>query len=354
MNELQVVHLCRGRDWRGGERQVRLLARMLADRSDLSQLIATGRTSRLAGVALSDGQRVLPLTWAQAYDPRAWLSLVRQLHRLQRRGAGLLLHAHDSHGLALGLLAATLLRLPLVATRRSMSVAGPLWRRPRRVIAISRAVEQELLESGVSRRRIVRISSAIDLAVVRRVVPTQDPREETLIAVGALTPEKGHATLIDAVELVARTHPGIRLRIFGEGTERGALEAQAGRAGLGSRVVLAGETETAAAQIAAAQLFIQPSHREALGTAVLDAMALGVPVVASDTGGLTELLDGGAGMLVPPKDPVALAAAIEMLLASQQLRTEIAAAARARVAEFDAPGMADRVVEVYRSALGDT
>ncbi|MEO8138982.1 MAG: glycosyltransferase, partial [Gemmatimonadota bacterium] len=281
MSRLQVVHLCRGRDWRGGERQVRLLARMLAGRSDLSQLIATGRTSRLAEAVLSDGQPVLLLSWSAAHDPRAWPPLVRQLRRLKRGDGELLLHAHDSHGLALGVLVATLLRLPLVATRRSVSPAGLLWRRPLRVIAISHAVEQELLQSGVSRRRIVRVASAIELAEVRRVGTSQESAGEMLIAVGALTPEKGHATLIDAVGLLARTRPGIRLRIFGEGSERGALEAQINRIGAGSRVVLAGETETAAAQIAAAQLFIQPSHREALGTAVLDAMALGVPVVAS-------------------------------------------------------------------------
>ena len=98
MSGLQVVHLCRGRDWRGGERQVRLLARMLGARSDLSQLLATGSTSRLAEAVLSDGQPVLPLIWARAYDPRACISLVRQLRRLRRRGARLMLLSSPGNG----------------------------------------------------------------------------------------------------------------------------------------------------------------------------------------------------------------------------------------------------------------
>jgi glycosyltransferase involved in cell wall biosynthesis len=115
-----------------------------------------------------------------------------------------------------------------------------------------------------------------------------------------------------------------------------------------------GEVPDPAGWIARAQLLVQPSYREALGTVVLEAMARGTPVVASRTGGLEELLDHGAGMLVAPRDSVALAAAIETLLDAPDRRAEIARAARLRVTEYDAPGMAERVVQVYRSALGDT
>lgn len=83
-------------------------------------------------------------------------------------------------------------------------------------------------------------------------------------------------------------------------------------------------------------------------------MARGIPVVASRTGGLVELLEGGAGLLVPPRDAAALAAGIEELLDAPSMRASLARAARVRVRDFDAPGMADRVVQVYRSALGDS
>lgn len=353
MNRVRVVHLCRGRDWRGGERQVRLLTRVLAPRTDLTQLIAAGRTSRLAEALLDDGRQVLQLPWAAAWDPRAWLGLVRQLRAIRRDTRPLLLHAHDSHALALGLLASRRLGLPLVATRRSVAPAGRLWRSPDRVIAISGAVERMLVECGVAQAGIVRIPSAIDVAQVRTARPGNDAGGPRVIAVGALTPEKGHATLIDALALLAPAHPEVRLLLLGQGAERAALEARSKRHGVESRVSFAGEVADPAARIAAATIFVQPSYREALGTAVLEAMALGIPVVASRTGGLPELLGDDAGLLVPPRDPAALATAIGLLLDSPALRTALAVAARGRLAEFDAPRMAERVVAVYRSALGD-
>lgn len=354
MTRVGIVHLCRGRDWRGGERQVRLLARALGRYDDLSQLIAAGRRTRLAQALREDGQQVLELPWTTAYDPRAWLAFVRHLRNLRRDGPALLLHAHDSHALTLGLLASRLLALPLVATRRSVAPAGRQWRHPAHLIAVSHAVERALIESGVRPARIATVPSAIDLGGVEQRPMADAGSESCLIAVGALTPEKGHATLVDAFARVAALRPGMRLRILGEGPERDALVARANRLGVGSRVELPGEVADPAAWIAEAKLFIQPSHREALGTAVLEAMARGVPVVASRTGGLVELLEGGAGLLVPPRDAAALAAGIAELLDAPAMHASLARAAHARVMDFDAPGMADKVVQVYRSALGDT
>ncbi len=354
MTSFAVVQLCRGRDWRGGERQVRLLARMLARRDEVSQLAAVGRGSRLAQALHEDGQRVLDLPWSVAHDPRAWLGFVRHLRKARGDGTPLVLHAHDSHALTLGLFASRVLGVPLVATRRSVAPAGRQWRQPLRVIAISRAVEHSLAASGVSQARIVRIPSAIEVAGMRQTPDAAPPAGPFLVAIGALTPEKGHATLIEAFASIARRRPGMRLLLCGEGPERGALVTRVTRLGLGSRVVLMGEVADPALWIAGAELLIQPSYREALGTAVLEAMALGIPVVASRTGGLTELLEGGAGVLVPPHDAPALAAGIEGLLAAPDERAKVARAARARVTEYDASGMTDRVVKVYRSALGDT
>jgi glycosyltransferase involved in cell wall biosynthesis len=210
------------------------------------------------------------------------------------------------------------------------------------------------LASGVAPARISVIPSAIDLATVQRATDPAPPSAAFIVAAGALTPEKGHATLIEAFARITADRPEMRLRILGEGPERRELTERAARLGIGARVDLQGEVEDLSASIAGAALFVQPSYREALGTAVLEAMARGIPVLASGTGGLTELLGGGAGRLVPPHDALALATNIEALLDHPATRADLARLARARVAEYDAPGMADRVVQVYRSALGDT
>ncbi len=350
----RVVHLSRGREWRGGERQVWLLARTLREREGLAQLVATDAGTPLAATLAGDGVPLIALPWRAAYDPRAWRKLVRHLHQIRQDGTPLLLHAHDSHALTLGLFAGTALGLPLVATRRSVAPAGWQWRRPRRVVAISDAVAQALLHSGVPAARLQVVRSGIDLSRTTQPLPATSGVAPFIVAVGALTDEKGHPTLLDAFARVADRLPTVRLRILGDGPRRQRLETLANHLGIGARVEWMGEVADPSGWIAQAQLLVQPSYREALGTVVLEAMARGTPVVASRTGGLVELLDAGAGVLVPPRDSASLAEAIESLLKAPSRREDLARNARARVAEYDAPGMAESMMQVYRSALGDT
>ena len=147
-----AVHLCRGREWRGGERQVQLLIRTLARDSGFVQQLVTARNSRLASAVGSEGPPVVGVPWRSPWDPRALLQTVSHLRRLRdRHRRDLLLHAHDSHALLIGLLAARFLGLPLVATRRSVTPPGRAWRLPDRVIAISTAVEEALRAARVAR-----------------------------------------------------------------------------------------------------------------------------------------------------------------------------------------------------------
>ena len=360
MSGVVAAHLCRGRDWRGGERQVRLLINTLTGRSELLQYLITGRDSELAK-SLSGGEaQVLGVPWSAAWEPRAFgqtlihLSRLRTLHR-----DDLVLHAHDSHALAAGVVASRLLGLPLIATRRSDPVAGRLWRRPDRVIALSGSVEEALRRGGVEGSRIVRIPSAVSLdALAQTPESHRGSRSEdgvaVIIAVGALTPEKDHATLLHALAALRVRLPSTRLVLIGDGPRRHALTALARSLAIADHVCVEGERADAAARIRGADVLVQPSRREALGTAVLEAMALGTPVVASAAGGLGELLGGGAGLLVPPGNAAAFAGAIERVLTDPAFRGAMVREARARVVLYDAPKVADRVAEVYRSALRKT
>jgi glycosyltransferase involved in cell wall biosynthesis len=358
MSRVVVAHLCRGREWRGGERQVRLLIKTLGRRQEFHQHLFTGRGSVLAK-SLADGNgSLVEIPWRAAWDPRAFgLALIglRHLHAAHPRD--LVLHAHDSHALAVGVVAARLLRMPLIATRRSDTVPGRLWRCPNRVIALSSSVEQALLDGGVALSRIVRIPSAVSLDELSRAPgQPQGARagDSVLIAVGALTPEKDHATLVRALAALRVRLPSARLVLVGDGPERDSLAALARRLSLGDAVRFAGERADAAALIRGADVLVQPSRREALGTAVLEAMALGTPVVASAVGGLAELLGDGAGLLVPPGNAVAFADAIERALTDPPLADTLTRSARARAGRYDAPEVADRVAQVYRSALQTT
>lgn len=159
------------------------------------------------------------------------------------------------------------------------------------------------------------------------VKPFTTPRADdgSILTVGRLSAEKGHADLFEAVASLKDA----RLVVVGDGPERAKLERQASRLG---RVVMTGHRADVAPFYAAATVFALPSHSEGSPNVVLEAMAAGVPVVATAVGGVPEILDNGrTGLLVPPRDPVAMAAAIRRLLTEPETRRALAAAASAEV-----------------------
>ena len=157
-----------------------------------------------------------------------------------------------------------------------------------------------------------------------------------LICVGRLHESKGHAVLLDALSQV----PGVELTIVGDGPERANIEQQVQRLGLNDRVTLTGSV--AEHQIIAlmreSDLFVAPSHAEPLGVVYMEAMAMGVATIGTDAGGVAEIIDSGRdGLLVPPRDPAALAQAIQSLIDDPARREQLAKAGRESVVKnFDA------------------
>jgi alpha-1,3-rhamnosyl/mannosyltransferase len=154
--------------------------------------------------------------------------------------------------------------------------------------------------------------------------------------------------LVAAFDMLAGDHPGLELRIAGP---RGWGEADLERAIVGAthrdRIRRMGWVEDVRALLAGAAVFVYPSRYEGFGLPPLEAMALGVPVVATSVGSLPEVL-GDAALLVPPGDPDALVAALAQVLGDDALRGRLAAAGRDRVAAYSWPAAADALVATYR------
>jgi L-malate glycosyltransferase len=347
-----IVHVASGREWRGGQRQVWLLAREL-ERLGVPQVVVTGKDSELARRLESDNVRVRPVRWRAGLDPRVLPGIMGEL---SRRPA--ILHAHDAHALTLAGLCSAVSRVPLVVTRR---VTFPIrrkyfWTRASRIIAISGAVRDALTREGIKPGRLAIVPSAVDVAVLRASVERDirtrfglPKKGQVAVSLGALTPEKDHTTLVEAAALLVRDLPDLHWVIVGEGSLRSFLEYRIGRLGLGDRVHLVGQLADPHTALAGADVFVLSSLAEGLGSSVLAAMALGIPVIASRVGGVPEVVGPRGGLLVPPGDPGAFAAAVRRVLTDAPYARSLAQVASQELGRFAPEAMAERVLEVYRS-----
>ena len=228
------------------------------------------------------------------------------------------------------------------------------------VVAVSDPLREYLVgRVGIPASKVVVIPNGVDAARFRPGVSAGELRARFGIGaaplvghVARLAPVKNQPLLVDAFARVRERVPDARLVIVGDGPERPTIEAQIRGRGLSDVVHLAGELRDVPAILREFDVFALPSRAEGTSMSVLEAMASGVPVVASAVGGTPALVDQGrCGVLVPPNDPDALAAALADLLLASERRRELARLARARIeAEYDEAAVARRYEGLYRGA----
>lgn len=268
------------------------------------------------------------------------------LASLLRRAGVTRLHSHFANsGATVGLLAAHLARMPWSMTLHGVSETDY----PAGVMLADKVRRADFVAcaSWFMRAQAMRVAAHGDwgrLHVVRcGIDPAAMPRPaETsagpvrFVCVGRLSSEKGHRGLLEAFGMVRQRIPGARLDLVGDGPLRGEVEALAGQLGISGAVIFHGalsEAETLA-QIAAADILVLPSFMEGLPLVIMEAMALGKPVIASGVAGIPELVrDGANGILVPPSHWAALGEAMAALGADPDKRRRLGVAAKAAVME---------------------
>jgi glycogen synthase len=285
-----------------------------------------------------------------------------------------LVHVHLGEDLAIlpiGVAAAKLHRLPLVLTvhmslRHTLIVAdlrsavlkalgSPIewWgeRSAEAVVAITPRLGRLLVSEGVDPQRVHVLPPGVNAALFAG--PFEDPfpliGRPRVAFVGRLAAQKGLRFLIAAV--VSLKTPGVQVLLVGDGPERSALEREIRRLGINNRVHFLGFVphERVPEILSHTDLLVLPSVYEELGTVLLEAMWMGLPVVASRTGGIPDVITNEVdGLLVPPGRPEALAVAIDRVLRSPVLTQRLGEAARERAKDYDWDTLAERVLEIYR------
>ena len=302
-------------------------------------------------------------------EVRAWdLGAVVQLIRLIRRQRPSIIHTHTSKAGFTGRLAARIARVPLVIHQPHGHIFyayyGPrmtafyirLERLAARwtdvIVTLTELGTEEHLAHGIGRpAQYATVPSGVDIVALRAAAPAREeardrlgllPEDFVVAALGRFVPVKGFDLLVAALPRLAQSASGARLLLIGDGPERERLTALATHLGVSERVTITGATRDVGAYLAAADVFAAPSRNEGMGRALVEAMALGLPVVGAAVGGIPAVVtDGVCGRLVPGGDAGALAEALADLAADAALRAKLGAAAAER-AEVFSTAVADR------------
>ncbi len=354
------LHIDTAKTWRGGQGQVMYTVVGLRAIGQRAVLVAhpDGELRR----RMSEGMDLVPLAPAHEVDLAAAWRLSRVIKQMRPN----VVHAHDPHAVAMAStalsIAAPTPKPALVASRRvDFRIANNSFSRWKysqvdRFIANTAAVRDILVSDGIPRAKTTIVHEGVDVERVVRMaaanvhaefyLPTHAP---IVGNVAALVPHKGQQHLIDAAALVVREVPDVRFVIVGDGELRESLEKQIKDKHLERHVFLAGFRVDALELTKGFDIFVMSSVTEGLGTALLDAMAASKPVVATDAGGIPEVVaDGVTGFLVPPRDHHAMADQLVKLLKDEALRVRMGDAGLRRARErFTVERMVDATVAVY-------
>ncbi len=375
----RILQVCTRLAVRGVPRHVLSLAAGL-DREEFTVDVLAGRSEPGEGDLWDEARDLGITTWQvpalqRQVDPRRDWVAYRGLCRRLALGQYDLVHTHISKAGILGRVAAA--RMGITATVHTYhgqvaevqrpTLVGLVFRwceravarRTQCILAVSQDTARACLAMGIGRPDQYRVVyNGVDLARFVGYAPSgggpaDGARTPCLGAIGSLTEEKGFDLLLAAMPAICREHPGARLWIVGGGPQQPHLAQQVHHLGLARSVGFAGIVADVRPWLAGLSVLLVPSRREGLPTVIIEAMAMGVPIVASRVGGIPEaVVDGVTGVLVDPEDPAALARAATAVLADREWGRRLGRAGQDRaVRHFGRDAMLGQVGECYRQLL---
>jgi L-malate glycosyltransferase len=362
---MKTLHINTERTWRGGEQQTLNLLCGLYERNITAHLVCQPE-SPMEKNAKKAGIMVFPVAMHGEADIVAAFKIRKILNSQDYD----ILHAHTSHGHVLGFLAAAGKKTCVLVTRRVdfsifrssfLHLSGIKYRyMADYYIAISHEIKRVMEADGILSSRIFVVHSGIDTK--RFAGAKKQPLyaefnikegEPVIVNVAHLAPHKGQAYLVKAIPYVLEKIPSARFFIVGGGELMADLRSLAASLGLKDRLVFTGFRPDVGNFYSLADLFVMSSVQEGLGTAVLDALAMEKPVVATRAGGIPEIIeDGKTGRLVEPENPAALSEGIIDMLLHSERAGQMAAQGRLRVeTNFSIRAMVEKNIAVYRRIL---
>lgn len=355
---MRILHTESSTGWGGQENRT------------LNELISMRERGHQLAVVSRPGARILERAKEAGFDTFAvdmrgaidFPAVFRLRSVIKRFGADVV-NTHSGRDTQLaGMAARTLFNRPRIVRTRHLAL--PITSKftysvlPDHVVTVSRFVERYLVEAGVPQAGVTTVPTGIDFTRYDRSAVAGNLRAELGLApdvplvgtVAILRVKKGHADILDAVPHILKRVPNAHFVFAGDGPQQPRLEKRIADGGLGDRVHLLGLRRDVTNVLASLDVFVLPTHQEALGTAFIEAGAMGLPAVASNVDGVPEVIvDGQTGYLVAPKDGMALVEPIVRLLSDPVLRQSMGANAREFVQrKFSREAMAAGMEALYQ------
>lgn len=360
----RILHVSTARTWRGGEQQIAYLYEAL-HHLGLQQVVLCRKDGALHHHATTRGWHVVPHTIIAGIDP-VFAGAVRICS--VRNGINII-HLHDGHAVTAGWLAASVFgcKTPQFISRRVMfplskgvfSRLKYTHRRVAGILCVSTAVANQVAADVRGKVPVHVVHDGIDTGKYRQQTAGAlrglfHLSQETLVIghVAAMTAEKGWEVFLEAGSTLAGMFPNIHLIAIGDGPLRLQLEQQAAELGLTDRITFTGFLEDVPQYLPDLNLLLFPSATEGLGSVILDALAAGVPVVASRTGGIPDIItDGSNGLLADPGQVEQFVQQTQRLLSDEDLQQRLIAVGRQTADRFSYQRMADSTLRIYQQPI---
>lgn len=362
---MNVLHLSTPTGWRGGEQQVAYLAKALQDLG-VNNFILCPSGSMLMERMKSGSIKMLQYRSAGLFR----LSLAYRLRKACSENHISLIHAHDSHAHTATVLSAAFFgnTTPVVVSRRVdfrvSSTPFSRWKynhsSVKRIICVSQAILELTAPSLSDPSRLRVVHSGIDLSRYEGEIKGPTVKNEFGIGqhcilagnLSALADHKDYPTWLKAAHILAGRHPQLYFIIAGKGPEEEAIRSFISQNNLDERIRLIGFRNDIPSVMRSLDIFLMSSKTEGLGTILIEAMAAGVPVVATGAGGIPELVeDGVTGLMAAPGDSEGLANAVSRLIEDPALRGKIKNNAIRKAGEFSFRKTAEATLDIYRELI---
>jgi glycosyltransferase involved in cell wall biosynthesis len=368
---MRVLQLIDNLHWGGAQKMVSMLAYELVARQ--VQVVVAGLDADDIDAYYAQVLRSYGIDIVTVAGPLFDLKRIGNLIRFIRHGNFDLVQTHLSYANMVGVLAGRLAGLPVIVTLHSTGVDRRYYHPVRyrletmalrcpgcHIVAVGYTVA-EMQQSRVGRKKDIKV-----VPNAMTIFPELHPLEKqklrlgligrdegpVLISVGRLSPDKGYADMITAFAITVRDYPTACLIIVGEGVMTDSLKSQTRSLDIEQNIFFLGARDDVPKLLKASDMYVSASHREGMSMSLLEAMAAGLPTVATRVGDAPKMFTEGSGVLVQPEDPNQLAKAINSLLADPARMREMGRAAGERVVtKFGLKAWADEYINLYRNIL---